>query len=235
MKVFKFLALSASALSLSSISVYAKGNSFPKNDEERTLRTRSAEKDLLGLSGLQSAKKMIKHADHTKEILEASYTILAKNQKKQRIAARKDRIERNKKLKMISQLPAEVDTLSAAKIMEIMFMYPEGPKKNRKLANALAKKTDDLSQENARQFLVAAKRKAEYLVSLDILFNQVKQDHKHWELDKYGYRQAEKPNRLSAQDVFKTPQEETPAPQIRKFAAKKQAWDEKKRALATAA
>lgn len=233
MKIFKFLALSASALSLSSISASANDEYFSKNSKERPLRSRSAERDLLMYPGLQTAKNVIKHADHTKEILEANYKALAKVQKKQRIAAKKERIECNKKLKMIAQLPAEVDTLTAARLMEVMFMYPDA--KNRKLANALVKKTNDLFQEGPRQFLKAAERKAEYIISLDALFNQVQQDHKYWELDKYGYRQAVRPSRVSAQEVFMAPKQEIQTSKIRKFAAKKQIWAEKKRALAVAA
>lgn len=221
MKLFKFLALSAASVLVTG--AYAN-DTISENHEDRSLRSRSAERDLLQLPELKLTKRIMT----SKEIIEARYKKLKKAQRRQKIAAKKELIERNKKLNMIKQIPADVDTLNVAKWMEVLFMYPQA--KNRKLENAIVSKTDALFKEGRRKYVQDADRKAQYLLELDAFFDQVEQNHKHWALDQYGYRQAVKPSRPTVQEVFQAPKLKT-----RQFAKKMKIWTKANAKVASAA
>ncbi|MBN9344083.1 MAG: hypothetical protein BGO76_06780 [Caedibacter sp. 38-128] len=223
MKVRTFLALSA--LTVTTTTLYA-GESLFENDNARPLRSRPAQKDLLGLPSLKTTKTVMK----TKELLEANYKRLGNAQRKQKIAEKKQRQENQKKIKMIENLPAEgIDTLNVAQFMKVMFWYPTA--ENPDLDDAIIFKTNKLyAEKRSRKYLEALDRKNNYIDELNEMFFKVNQEAKKWELDNYGYRQVVKPSRPSAQSVF-----ETPKAQKRQFAKKMKIWTKKARAVAAAA
>ncbi|AIL13170.1 hypothetical protein IM40_06125 [Candidatus Paracaedimonas acanthamoebae] len=233
MKAFKFLALSAVAVSTTS--VYAK-EKFSENAEARPLRSRAAEKDLLVLSGLNTAKGVMK----TKQILEDIYKKLAKDQRKQRIAARKAALKKARmeqkeklaieaKLNAISKLPAVVDTLNVPTAMKLLFMYPQV--QNPDLEEAIVNKTNALMRR--RKDSVAIDRKAEYINKLDVYFAEVEQDSKYWALGNDGYRHVVKSvSRPHVEKIFS--ENSFSKPKTRLFAKRMKVWEKKEKAAAAA-
>src|SRR3546814_483483 len=166
----------------------------------------------------------------TKEIIDARYKKIAKAQKRQRIAKRKEQIECQKKIKMIANIPANnVDTLNVAKYLQIMFEYPGA--ENPGLGEAIIVKTNRLFEEKSpRKNLSDAERKSDYIITLDQMFANVNQNSKKWELDQYGQRQVVTSTRPHVKDVF-TAQK----PKTRQFAKKIKVWGKVNSKLAAVA
>ncbi len=157
MKVFKFLTLMVSSIS---VSVALANNEDLENKKIGHIRSAPTSIDPLFRASVQAAKDKIttrnvmdtKNPSHiilAKNVLKANYIDLEKSQlkaqRKQRIAERRERIEVAKRIKMINNHPAnDIDTLNVVNYMNFMFFLPKA--KNPDLEEAIALKMKDLAK-----------------------------------------------------------------------------------------
>jgi len=234
MKTLKFLTLAIFGIS----TTLALAENIDIEDKKFShVRSAATSSDPSFLASIQAAKDKIttrnvmdtKNPHHiiiAKNVLKANYEALEKSQlkaqRKQRIAARKERIECAKKIKMINHLPAkDIDTLNVAKFMQVFFLFPKA--KNPDLEEAVVLKMNHLGAEikkGPRQYAEDQDRIISHLTNLDVMYSNVGKLHKKFEV-KHGQRHVvQKPSPLHVKEIFKQEKSQT-----RAFARRIKVWN----------